>query len=47
MANNSKHIASIISSAFTTSKCNDNIVSTSAVDFNNNVLKQHWDYMDS
>ena len=45
MANNSKHIASIISSAFITSKRNDNIVSTSAVDFNkNNVLKQHWGY---
>ena len=42
MANNSKHIVSIINSAFTTSKCNDNVVSTSAVDFNN-VQKQHWE----
>lgn len=47
MAQNFKHIASIINSVFTTSKCNDNIVSTSAVDFNNKVLKQHRDYMDS
>lgn len=41
MANNSKHIVSIINSAFTTSKCNDNIVSTFAVDFNGGI-KQHW-----
>lgn len=46
MAQNCKHIVSIINSAFATSKRNDNIVSTSAVDFNNNVLKQYWDYMD-
>ena len=39
MANNSKHIASIIKSAFITSKCNDNAMSTSVVDFNG-VLKQ-------
>ena len=45
MAQNCKHITSIIKSAFITSKCNDNIVSTSAVDFNNKVLKQHRDYM--
>ena len=45
MAQNFKHIASIINSAFITSKCNDNIVSTSAVDFNkNNVQKQCWGY---
>lgn len=47
MANNSKHITSIINNAFISSKCNDNIVSTSAVDFNNKVLKQHRDYIDS
>lgn len=47
MAKNCKHIvSSIINSAFITSKRNDNIASTSAVDFNNNVLKQCWDYMD-
>ena len=46
MAQNFKHIASIINSAFITSKCNDNIVSTSAVDFNGKVLKQHRDFMD-
>ena len=45
MAQNFKHIASIINSAFITSKCNDNIVSTSAVDFNNKVLKQHREIM--
>ena len=42
MANNSKHITSIISSAFITSNRNDNVVSTFAVDFNNNIQKQHW-----
>lgn len=42
MANNSKHIASIINSAFTTSKCNDNIVSTSAVDFNGAVKQRRY-----
>jgi hypothetical protein len=47
MAKNSKHMASIISSAFITSKRNDNIVSTFAVDFNNNnVQKQHWEDME-
>ena len=46
MANNSKHITSIINSAFITSKRNGNIVSTSAVDFNN-VQKQHWNYIDT
>ena len=48
MANNSKHMASIITtSAFITSKRNDNAVSISAVDFNsnNNVRKQYWEYM--
>jgi hypothetical protein len=45
MANNSKHITSIIISAFITSKRNDNVVSTFAVDFNNNVQKQHWKEM--
>ena len=45
MAQNFKHIASIINSAFTTSKCNDNIVSTSAVDFKGKVLKQHREFM--
>lgn len=45
MANNSKHMTSIISSAFITSKRNDNAVSISAVDFiNNNVRKQYWGY---
>ena len=45
MVNNSKHIASIINFAVASSKCNDNIVSTFAVDFNNNVLRQHWKEM--
>jgi len=37
MAKNIKHITTIITSAFTNSKCNDNIVSTSAVDFNGEI----------
>lgn len=46
MANNSKHIASIISSAFITNKCNDNAMSVAAVDFIiNKVQKQHWEYV--
>ena len=45
MAQNCKHITSIIKSAFITSKCNDNIVSTSAVDFKGKVLKQHREIM--
>ena len=45
MAQNFKHITSIISAAFITSKRNDNAVSISAVDFNNNVQKQHWEFV--
>jgi len=40
MANNSKHITSIIKSAFITSKCNDNAVSTFVVDFNGAVKQR-------
>lgn len=45
MAQNFKHITSIINAAFITSKRNSDIVSVSAVDFNNNVQKQHWEFV--
>ncbi len=45
MANNNKHMASIITSSFASSKWDNNIVSTFAVYFNDKVLKQHLDYM--
>jgi len=41
MAQNFKHITSIINDAFISNKCNDNAVFSSAVNFKNNVLKQY------
>lgn len=40
MANNSKHMVSVINFAFASSKSNDIIVSTSKANFDATVLKQ-------